>query len=174
MYKSYLKTCNAEWEDIRQKIKDIIIKSIISVYNILLEENDKQNLKDQGFYDLLGFDILITDDFIPKLIEINYTPTMEMFNNLEKKIKTNLFVETLNLIGIVPYSRKTEEPLINKFKFNNEIDDNVNNALCELARPRGDYELIFPTKENINIYNKYFINNTEENKKFWDKITGFR
>ena len=87
MYKSYLKTCNAEWEDIRQKIKDIIIKSIISVYNILLEENNKENLKDQGFYDLLGFDILITDDFIPKLIEINYTPTMEMFNNLEKKLK---------------------------------------------------------------------------------------
>jgi len=43
--------------------------------------------------------------------------------------------------------------------------------LCELTRPRGDYELIFPLKNNIDTYKKYFANiNTKENEIFWKKI----
>ena len=58
------------------------------------------------------------------------------------------------------------------FKYKNfNVEDNVNNALCELTRPRGDYELIFPLKSNINTYKKYFRNiNTKENELFWEKI----
>ena len=48
---------------------------------------------------------------------------------------------------------------------------NINNALCELTRPRDDYKLIFPLKSNINTYKKYFRNiNTKENELFWGKI----
>ena len=38
-------------------------------------------------------------------------------------------------------------------------------ALCELERPRGDYELIFTTRKNIQKYKKFFGNTFEENKK---------
>ena len=96
---------------------------------------------------------------------------MFLSNNLDTKIKSNLFIDTLNLIGIIPYSRKKEKSLVNKYKLTNEVNDNVNNALCELARPRGDFELIFPSRNTITRYNKYFINNTEENMKFWEYIT---
>jgi len=171
MYKTFLKQNNIEWDDIREKIKDIIIKSIISVYQNLTEENEKYKLSDQNFYEILGFDILINDKFNPILCEINYVPEMFLSNNLDTKIKSNLFIDTLNLIGIIPYSRKKEKSLVNKYKLTNEVNDNVNNALCELARPRGDFELIFPSRNTITRYNKYFINNTEENMKFWEYIT---
>ena len=95
---------------------------------------------------------------------------MTIYTDFERQNKTNLFVDTLNLIGITPFSRKSGKPLFNEFIFKRDIDNNINNALCELERPRGDYELIFPTKENINIYKKYFIYNTEENIKFWHII----
>jgi hypothetical protein len=170
MYENYLKTHNIEWYDIRKKIKDIIIKSIISLYRILTEEIKKQNVSDNNFYTLLGYDILITNKFEPVLIEINDNPTMTIYTDFERQNKTNLFVDTLNLIGITPFSRKSGKPLFNEFIFKKDIDNNINNALCELERPRGDYELIFPTKENINIYKKYFIYNTEENIKFWHII----
>ena len=168
MYKSFLKNFNVEWEDIRKKIKDIIIKSIISVYEKLLEDNIKQKVSDTSFYNLLGYDILITKEFIPKLIEINKNPTMEINNKLEKEIKTNLFVDTLNLVGIVPYSRKTGKSLNKQLNYKRNVEDNINNALCESHRPKGDYELIFPRKENIKDYIKYFKNISEENKKFWN------
>ena len=47
----------------------------------------------------------------------------------------------------------------------------VNNALCELTRPRGDFELIFPLKNNINKYKKFFLNEDNiENTMFWEQI----
>ena len=95
---------------------------------------------------------------------------MFLSNNLDKKIKTDLFYDTLNLIGIVPYSRKKEESLNKKFGSFEDIKDNINNAICELEKPKGDYELIFPTRENIQKYSKYFIMNSKENKNFWDHI----
>ena len=44
------------------------------------------------------------------------------------------------------------------------VEEHVNDAICELSRPRGDYELIFPIKDNIKIYKKFFIDiNNKEN-----------
>ena len=120
----------------------------------------------------MGFDILIDNKFNPILIEINTNPQMKFSNILDKEIKNNLFIDTLNLVGLIPYSRISKVPLYNKFAtFNNY---NIRNALCELKRPKGDYDLIFPTKENINKYRKYFTYNNLENKRFWDKITSSR
>ena len=96
---------------------------------------------------------------------------MTIYNKIDKYIKTNLFIDTLNLIGIVPFSHKNYfNSFYKEFEFKNKIEDVVNNAYCELRRPRGDYQLIFPVKSNINIYKKYFINNNQENIEFWKKI----
>ena len=171
MYKKYLKEKHSiEWKEIRIKLKDIIIKTIISLQHKLIEDNEKRKLNDKNFYNLLGFDILITNDLIPKLLEVNHSPAMYINNNLERLIKNNLFTDTLNLIGISPFSRKKNKPLIFGVYNKNERESNINDALCEIKRPRGDYELIFPLKSNINIYKKYFINNSNENIIFWSKI----
>ena len=170
MYKNFLKEKNIEWDIVKEKIKDIIIKSIISVHQNLIEENERKKVDDQSFYDILGFDIIITDDFIPKLIEINFSPDLKIYNSLQKPIKSNLIIDTLNLIGITPFSRRTYKTLNPKINFHSDIDENINNALCELERPKGDFEMIFPKKENINKYKKYFFNNSKENIEFWNKI----
>ena len=117
----------------------------------------------------MGFDVLITDDFIPKLIEINFRPDLRIYNKLEQPIKYNLFIDTLNLIGIIPFSRVYDQPVDKKVKFNDNIKEKITNAFCEIQRPKGGYELIFPTKENIRDYKKYFLINYEENVKFWEK-----
>ena len=171
MYKDFLKSFNVNWYTIREKIKDIIIKSIQCIYQELVNENEVKKVNDQSFYNLLGYDILIDDKYSPHLIEINKNPSMAINNVLDNKIKTKLFTDTINLIGIVPYSRKTKKPfnVINNIIYDN-IENNVNIALCELKRPRGNYELIFPLKENINKYKKYFRTISEENSIFWDKI----
>ena len=170
MYKNFLKGYNIEWDDIREKIKDIIIKSIISAHKNLTDEIETNNLNDQNFFEILGYDILITDKFIPKLLEINTNPDMKIYANLDKPIKTDLLLDTLNLIGIIPFSRKYKETLNNQVKFIQKVDDTIHNAFCELERPRGDYELIFPTTKTIYKYKKYFLNNSKENKIFWNKI----
>ena len=172
-FEKYLKRINIDFGLIKTRISDIIIKSIISIYQNLTLELNQNKLNDNNFYDLLGYDIILTKDYKPYLLEINTGPSLIIYNILEKTIKTNLLIDTLNIVGIHPYSK------LNKFIKNNisknTIIENVNNAFCELNRPRGDYELIFPLRDNINIYNRFFKNiNTKENQIFWKLIKGFK
>ena len=142
---------------------------MISVYRNLTLELNNNNLNDINFYDVLGYDVIITNKYDPILLEINSGPSAVMYNELDRPIKTNLLVDTLNIVGISPFPKnfifKKEE------KIQIDAEYNVNNAICELSRPRGDYELIFPLKDNINIYKKFFKNrNNRENELFWEEI----
>ena len=170
-YKKYLKkNYNMDFNNINIKIKDIIIKTIISVQDKLIQNNIDLNLSDNNFYNLLGFDILITDKFEPILLEVNNPPSLDIYDKVDLPMKTNIFIDTLNIVGIIPFSRKSFKSLDKQYIYKNNINQLVNNALCETYRPKGDYELIFPVKENIFKYKKYFIHNNKENEKFWDKI----
>lgn len=170
-FRKYLKkNYNIDFNSINIKIKDIIIKTIISLQETLIQNNNDLNLNDNNFYNLLGFDILITDKYEPILLEVNNPPSISIYDKVDLPIKTNLFVDTLNIVGIIPFSKKTFKSLDKQYTFKNNIDQLVNNANCEIYRPRGNYELIFPVKENLYKYKKYFIHNNQENEKFWAKI----
>jgi hypothetical protein len=169
MWAKRLKQLNVDFNEVKRKISDIIIKSIISVYQNLTLEQNENNLNDINFYDLLGYDIIITKDFEPILLEINSGPSITYHNQRDKPIKTNLLVDTLNIVGISMFNKNIL--LYRNKKIKNSVEYNVQNAICELNRPRGDYELIFPLKENINKYRKYFKRkNNKENKMFWNII----
>ena len=56
------------------------------------------------------------------------------------------------------------------FQFKDDIEEKVNNAYCELSRPRGDFKLIFPKLDNINKYKIFFDNISKEDEKFWKII----
>ena len=116
----------------------------------------KNNLNDRSFYNLLGFDILIIDIFEPILLEVNELPFMDIYNEVYKGIKTNLLAHILNIVGIYPFTKEMSKPKNERVDSYDDANESVNNALCELSRPGGDLELIFPVKDNINIYKKYF------------------
>jgi tubulin polyglutamylase TTLL4 len=42
-------------------------------------------------------------------LEINISPSLSSSSALDKKIKTTLICDTLNLIGVTPYDRKLYE-----------------------------------------------------------------
>ena len=168
-YKNYLKGKKVNYNLLFDKIKDIIIKSVISFYNKIINGNNIKDTSDKNRFNLLGFDILIDDKYEPILLEINTMPDMEIYNKVDKIFKSNLIADILNVIGISLYSHKNK--YYDKiYNYTNTIEELVDNAFCELTRPRGDLELIFPLEENINKYKKFFINNIEENKRLWEKL----
>ena len=168
-YEKYLRKLNIDFENMKNKIRDIIIKSMISVYSNLTMELEKNNKFDNNFYILLGYDILVTKYFEPILLEINSSPMLKYFSEKEKQSKINLLVDTFNIIGLSSFSKNIAGEKMKQLKYS--IEDVVNNAFCELMRPRGDYELIFPLKNNIKYYKKFFKNiNKKENLLFWEKI----
>mgnify|MGYP002631111930 CR=1 FL=1 len=57
-------------------------------------------------FEIYGFDILLDHKLRPHLLEINISPSLSSSSALDKKIKTTLITDTLNLIGMMPYDRK--------------------------------------------------------------------
>ena len=51
-------------------------------------------------FELLGFDVIITDDEQPILLEINYTPSFSTDTPLDWNIKSNLINDAITLMGI--------------------------------------------------------------------------
>ena len=161
---------NVNWDIIHDKICDLIIKTIISVYQELIDKLERDNLNDRSFFNILGFDILITKNYEPILLEVNHAPSVNIYDKLDIILKRNLLVDTFNRVGITPFSKEMFDNINKENNLNDNVDESINNAFCEFSRPIGDYELIFPLKENIDKYKKFFGNINEENEKFWKII----
>ena len=56
-------------------------------------------------FHILGFDVLITSDLKPYLIEVNHTPSFETSTPLDYDVKKNLIKDTLNLMRITPENK---------------------------------------------------------------------
>jgi hypothetical protein len=72
---------------------------VFSVRKKLIENIEKNNLKNSNFYQLLGFDILLDNNLKPILLDVNGYCALHSDNAAEKYIY-NLIIDTLNLIGI--------------------------------------------------------------------------
>ena len=113
-------------------------------------------------------------------LEGNDRPSLIMSDINDRKLKPQLVADMLNIVGIIPYSHEYnddfkpwEDPEEMFPYYENEkqrIRFNVDEAICELGRPRGKFELIFPLKDNIDKYSKLFKLNLIENKLFWEHI----
>ena len=51
-------------------------------------------------FQILGFDIMIDNNFKPWLIEVNQSPSFETDSPLDEKVKKNLLVQTIKLLGL--------------------------------------------------------------------------
>ena len=171
-YKKYLREQNIDINLIFEKIKDIVIKTIISGHWDLIHTTSKLRISQKSMFNLFGFDVLIDDNLNPSLLEVNTRPFMYIYDSMDKVIKTNLFIDTLNIVGIIPFLHSNKISSYDKeFSYKNKAKELVDYAICELTRPRGDFELIFPLKENIENYRKLFLKKaSSENKMFWDEI----
>ena len=170
-YKKYIEKEKGDYNLIRKKISDIVIKTVISGHQYLVDKLNNYNLNDTSFFNLYGYDIIINDKYEPYLLEVNRRPDMYIYDKMDKVVKEKIFIDVLNLVGIIPFSHDNKvETLDEVYQYNNKVEENVDYAYCELTRPRGNFELIFPLKNNIDIYKKFFRIRLSENEKFWEKI----
>jgi len=148
-----------------EEIKDIFIKMFFSIRKKLIENIEKNNLKNFNLKYLVGFDILLDNNLKPILLEVNEYYALHS-DNAEEKYIYNLIIDALNLIGIT--SVKTKNSYISsKEQFKKELEYN----LCELEKPRGGYTLIFPLKNNIEKYIKLYLNDIPlEDIEFWKSL----
>ena len=160
-------------------MSDISIKSILAVRDLLLNEIEQNGTKDRNHFKLFGYDFLLDENLKVHLIEINSRPSLLMGDINDIKLKPQLVADALNLVGITPYSHDYRDDFeaydkeFNNYNFDNkndEIEYDINRALCEFEKPRGRFELIFPIKDNIDYYRKFFSKNRQLDEMLWEKL----
>ena len=157
-----------------KKIKNVIILTMISAEKKMLNRFRNTYQNRNTFYEVYGFDILITEKMRPYLIEVNQCPSMNMKTNIDRQIKMPLFSDVMNLIGFTPDVIKknktfnniedTEENLVrisgmtaeNCIHILTVQDWNVLFEFDEEFNRKGNFERIFPNKENVVKYSDIF------------------
>jgi D-alanine-D-alanine ligase-like ATP-grasp enzyme len=64
-----------DYDGIFEKIKDVIIKTILSIENPIVTSMGGTKYK-QSCFEIYGFDILIDSSFKPWLLEVNVSPSL--------------------------------------------------------------------------------------------------
>jgi len=126
-------------------------------------------------------------------MEVNVCPSLNSSSPLDKKVKTTLMTDIMNLVGVQPYDKKKYEDELKKKlpgtetrkypnKNVNDVGDlNEENCLEKLSMDdwnilfetdeenyrRGNFERIFPTKDSIDLYSKYFEFQRYNNVMVW-------
>lgn len=90
------------------KIYDVILKSLLSVDSIIYQNLKKLPNSKNNCFELLGYDILIDSDLKPWLMEVNLSPSLATDSPLDVKIKSNLLIDTFNLVGIKKFDRRRD------------------------------------------------------------------
>ncbi|ORX36195.1 TTL-domain-containing protein [Piromyces finnis] len=163
---------NTNFNKIWDQIKDICIKTLISMNNIQLKKNNNSKLSSNNLFKILGVDVIIDDKFKVWLLEVNHGPDLNVskYKSHRTNIKYQIVHDMFNIIGMVPFSHVNGHALEGKCIYENSIEEIIDQSICELTRPLGGFEVIFPLKENINYYKKFFESYSENNKVLWNRI----
>ena len=113
------------YASVLHRIKDVIIKTLISVEPHIVSTTSRTTKHRNVCFELYGFDILLDNKLKPWLLEVNISPSLSSSSPLDKKIKTVLICDTLNLIGVFPYDRK---------QYDKETEQNLKKRLLGLDR----------------------------------------
>jgi len=102
----HLRTQGIEKEPIWTKVRDIVIKSILSALESLRTGFHDQVNSHYNCYKLLGYDIFIDSKLRPHLIEVNTLPSLAAApNTIDSHVKNPLVAEMFNIVGFhVPQS----------------------------------------------------------------------
>jgi hypothetical protein len=105
---AHLEKLGVNMQIVWERIYDSIIKSIISVEHHLQAGMKKilNSSSRNNCFEILGFDILLDSNFKPHILEVNYSPSLSADSPLDYHIKSNLIIDTLNIIGIKRKAKK--------------------------------------------------------------------
>jgi len=106
---NYFEKVGINYQTVMYRIKDVIIKTLQSVEPHITSTCQRCTKYRNVCFELYGFDILLDHKLKPWLLEVNISPSLSSSSPLDKKIKTMVICDTLNLVGVYPYDRKQYE-----------------------------------------------------------------
>lgn len=103
---TYLRKRDVDVADIMEKIKDLIVKTLISAdayINVLTKANVRRKF---SVHELFGFDVIIDEHGKPYIVEVNISPSLHSNSPLDISIKGSMISDLLNLSGFMIPDRR--------------------------------------------------------------------
>ena len=174
-YLHFERYCNKRginYTNIMEQMKDIFIKTFISLNVNFLELIEKRKINDRNLFQLYGLDLMVDENNKVHLLELNRNPSMRNGHGVCDYMYDNLITDILNIIGIVPFKHDETQETFDKdvYIYDDKVEEIVDDSLCEFGRPRGMFELIYPKKNNVNKYKKFYQIIFDESQLLWDKL----
>lgn len=107
--KNKLSSLGHDCDKVDTEIKDVIIKSIISVEPYVSHQMNMHTKHKNVCFELYGFDIILDSKLKPWLLEVNVGPSLSSSSPFDKRLKTKLICDTLTLIGVKPYDKSSDK-----------------------------------------------------------------
>ena len=171
-FQRYCNKRGINYTDIMEQMKDIFIKTFISLNTNFMDVMKEKNKYDRNLFQLYGLDLMIDQNNKVWLLELNRDPAMRNGHAVCDYMYDNIITDILNIVGIVPFNHNETQETFDKdiYEYENEIEEIVDDCLCEFGRPRGMYELIYPLKNNVDKYKKYYEKIYPESEYLWKKL----
>jgi len=174
-YLHFERYCNKKginYTEIMEQMKDIFIKTFISLDYNFLELIKTRKKYDRNLYQLYGLDLMVDENNRVHLLELNRNPSMRDGHGVCDYMYDNIITDILNIVGIVPFNHNETQQTFDKdvYVYDDEMEEIVDDCLCEFGRPRGMFELIYPLKNNILKYKKFYEKVLPESQLLWDKL----
>ena len=159
--------------DIGELLKNIEItctRVILLGQSTIRNQHLKTNRSPLGSFELYGVDVLLDKDLKPYVIEVNVSPSMEGGQSkMDSTIKTTLLSDAFNMALIPDEPNDTFTLLENELDSFSKLESTdikkcQNSLIPELftiflfneeINRKGNFHLVFPSKENIQNYNTF-------------------
>lgn len=117
------------------RINDVVIKTLALSESQVMGAMRSNQMYRNNCFEILGFDILIDSDLKPWILEVNLNPSLATDAPLDAKIKSNLVIDTLNMVGMKKFDRRAESNKKLKFRaantgaFSRNPGNNIGNGV---------------------------------------------
>ena len=154
-------------EGVWRDISDIIVKTLISIQATLAQSYRSCKVDSSAHspftcFEVLGFDIMITDNLKPCLVEVNHMPSFRTDSALDSRVKVGLIENTLRLLNVSPEDKvkfQTRSALMSQIRLYGSTFSGKGKKAPKLetvaemwtkyekneAKVLGNFQLIYPT-----------------------------
>lgn len=151
---AFLRELGVDLTALYAKINDIIVKTILTGYKPILKEyieTFKNYVYREACFQLLGFDIILDNQYNPYLLEINKNASLKRPTAIDKLIKTKLTRDLFNILNLNE-ARFRGDILRDNLNYNSYKKYNIEHEI----QNRGDFRMVYPGVEPSN-YNRFII-----------------
>ncbi|NXG58812.1 TTLL4 polyglutamylase, partial [Hemiprocne comata] len=158
---SYLTQKGVNSKAIWEKIKDIVIKTIIASEPYVNSLVKMYVRRPYCCHELFGFDIMLDENLKPWILEVNISPSLHSNSPLDVSIKGQMIRDLLNLAGFVLPST---DSVASRPQTRNSSTCSMDSALKEKPKPTSEHFIAEKMKK------AYFLTQKTPDQDFYSSV----